>query len=59
MTKQEIVEKLKKDIACDEQKVCLAECDQCEYYVTRPELAEVEREVLKLLLENGDTTNVF
>ena len=49
MTKQEIIEILKKDIKCQEQKVCNTDCEDCQYYITRPKMAEIHKEILKLL----------
>ena len=49
MTKQEIIEILKQDIKCQEQKVCNTDCEDCQYYITRPKMAEIHKEILKLL----------
>lgn len=49
MTKQEIMEVLEKDVLCQEQKVCETDCEDCQYYITRPKMAEVHKEMLKML----------
>lgn len=49
MTKQEIIEVLKKDALCQEQKVCETDCEDCQYYITRLKMAETHKEILKLL----------
>lgn len=49
MTKQEIIEVLKKDVLYQEQKVCKTDCEDCQYYITRSKMAEVHKEILKML----------
>lgn len=49
MTKQEIIDALEKDIKCQEQKVCVTDCEDCQNYITRPKMAEVHKEILKML----------
>lgn len=49
MTKQGIIDVLENDIKCQEQKVCVTDCEDCQYYITRPKMAEVHKEILKLL----------
>lgn len=49
MTKQEIIDVLEKDISCEEELYCKTDCENCGYYVTRHEIVEAHKEILKLL----------
>lgn len=49
MTKEEVIEILKKEVACDDVEVCKCDCDECDFFVVSNVVEQMKRWVLEYL----------
>lgn len=57
MTREEIIDCLERDIACEES-ICDGNCSECLYNTTIDEIGNAHREILKIL-KGSDTLKEF
>lgn len=57
MTREEIIDCLERDIACEETN-CECECEECPYYAEIDEIGNAHREMIKIL-KSSDTLKDF